>query len=94
MFIPFINLISSTFVRFKKMMSMYFSKKKHWSLISLLLILFVSQSQAQFVSCEQRKQAAQEEADLKKLELRNDTFSKKNLLILVEFWALLFCWMN
>lgn len=63
------------------MMSMYLSKKKHWSFISLLLILFVSQSQAQFVSCEQRKQAAQEEADLKKLELRNDTFSKKNLLI-------------
>lgn len=65
----------------KKTMPMYLSKKKNWSLISLLLILFISESQAQFVGCEQRKQAAQEEADLKKLELGNNTFSKKNLLI-------------
>lgn len=62
-------------------MSMNLSKKRNWSLLSLLLILLASQAQAQFVGCEQRKQAAQEEADLKKLELRNDTFSKKNLLI-------------
>jgi len=62
-------------------MSMNLSKKRNWSLLSLLLILFVNQAQAQFVSCEQRKQAAQKEADLKKLKLKNDTFSKKNLLI-------------
>jgi len=60
---------------------MYISKKKNWGLLGLLLILLVSQAQAQFIGCEQRKQAAQKEADLKKLELRNDTFSKKNILI-------------
>ncbi len=63
------------------MMFMNLSKKRSWSLLSLLFVLVASQAQAQFVSCEQRKQAAQKEADLKKLELRNDTFSKKNLLI-------------
>lgn len=62
-------------------MFMNLSKKRSWSLLSLLFVLVASQAQAQFVSCEQRKQAAQKEADLKKLELRNDTFSKKNLLI-------------
>lgn len=63
------------------MIFMYISKKKNWGLLGLLLILLVSQAQAQFIGCEQRKQAAQKEADLKKLELRNDSFSKKNLLI-------------
>ena len=60
---------------------MYFSKKKHWSLFCLFLILFVGQTQAQFESCEQRKQLAQEEADRKNSGLGKEAFSKKNLLI-------------
>lgn len=64
-----------------KMMSMYLSKKKNWSLFTLLLILIVSQSQAQFVDCEQRKLNAKKKSESLNPGLAKEVFSKKNLLI-------------
>ncbi len=60
---------------------MYLSKKKNRSLFTLLLILLVSQSQAQFVSCEQRKLTAKQKSTRLNPGLGKDVFSKKNLLI-------------
>ena len=60
---------------------MYLSKKKNWSLFSLLLILFISQSQAQFVDCEQRKLMGKQKATCLNPGLGKDVFSKKNLFI-------------
>lgn len=60
---------------------MYLSKKKNWSLFSLLLILFISQSQAQFVDCEQRKLNAKKKSESLNPGLGKEVFSKKNLLI-------------
>jgi membrane-associated phospholipid phosphatase len=58
---------------------MYLSKKKNWSLFCLLLILFVSQSQAQFVDSNQSKASSK----YKRLNpgLGKEVFSKKNLLV-------------
>lgn len=63
------------------MMSMYLSKKKNWSLFTLLLILFVSQSQAQFVDSEQYKLMAKQKTHRLNPGLSKEVFSKKNLLI-------------
>jgi len=60
---------------------MYLSNKKHWGLLCLLLILFASHSQAQFVDCEQRKLSAKKKSQRLNPGLGKEVFSKKNLLI-------------
>ena len=60
---------------------MHFSKKKNWSLICLLLILFVSQSQAQFVDLNQRKTTSKNKSERLNPGLGKEVFSKKNLLV-------------
>ncbi|WP_372645352.1 phosphatase PAP2 family protein [Ancylomarina sp.] len=60
---------------------MYLSKKKNWSLFCLLLILFVSQSQAQFVDSNQSKASFQNESERLNPRLEKEVFSKKNLLV-------------
>jgi membrane-associated phospholipid phosphatase len=60
---------------------MYLLNKKKWRLLSLLLILFVSQSHAQFVDCEQRKLNAKNKSESLSPGLGKEVFSKKNLLI-------------
>ncbi|MGZ2368925.1 phosphatase PAP2 family protein [Ancylomarina sp. YFZ004] len=60
---------------------MYLSKKKNWSLICLLLVLFVSQSQAQFVDSNQRNTSSKNKSERLNPGLGKEVFSKKNLLI-------------
>ena len=60
---------------------MYLSKKKNWSLFCLLLILSVSQSQAQFVDSNQRNASSKNKSERLNPGLGKEVFSKKNLLI-------------
>ena len=60
---------------------MYPSKKKHWSLFCLLLILVVSQSQAQFVNPIKSKISSEKKYESLNPGLGKQVFSKRKLFI-------------
>ena len=63
------------------MMSMYLAKKKNWSLLILLLILLISQTQAQLVDYKEGHSMTKQESSRLNPGLGKAVFSKKNLLI-------------